>query len=387
MRILLVHNRYLHRGGEDAVFDEEAGMLAAAGHTVRTHVRDNHEISAIGAVHAGAASIWSPATYRSIRSMIGDWAPDVVHVHNSFPLVSPAIYWAASHAGVPVVKTLHNFRLACLQGTFLRDVKACEDCLGKLPLKGVLKRCYRGSAAQSGVLAAGLVAHRLAGTYRSRINRFIALDASSVPKFVAAGIPADRIRVKPNCVAMQPVAPAWQRQGGLFVGRLSAEKGIQTLAAALTAAQPPGFKVIGTGDLLPLLAGTGATLLGQCKPAEVYARMAQASYLVLPSIGFEQFPRVVAEAFALGLPVIASNRGALANLVQPGLTGLLVAPGDTEGLAAQLRWAEANPGTLLAMGEHCRQAYAARLSPAANLQSLLEIYREAGADAASKRPK
>lgn len=379
MRILLVHNRYLHRGGEDAVFDEEAAMLAAGGHEVRTHLRDNHDIAAMGAVRAGAASIWSPATYRSTKALIADWAPDVVHVHNSFPLVSPAIYWAASQAGVPVVKTLHNFRLACLQGTFLRDGQACEDCLGKLPLKGVLKRCYRGSATQSGVLAAGLVAHRLAGTYRSRINRFIALDASSVPKFVAAGIPAERIRIKPNCVTLPPVAPAPQRQGGLFVGRLSAEKGIHTLAAALMAARVPGFKVIGTGELLPLLAGTGATLLGQCSPAEVYAQMAQASYLVLPSIGFEQFPRVVAEAFGLGLPVIASRRGALANLVQDGQTGLLVEPGDAAGLAAKLRWAEAQPEALRAMGERCQQAYAATLSPAANLQRLLEIYREAGA--------
>ena len=379
MRILLVHNRYLHRGGEDAVFDEEARMLADGGHEVRTHLRDNHDIAAIGALRTGAASIWSAATYRSIRALLADWPADVVHVHNSFPLVSPAIYWAAAKAGVPVVKTLHNFRLACLQGSFLRDGKPCEDCLGKLPIQGVLRRCYRGSVLQSGALGAGLVVHRLVGTYRQRINRFIALDASSVPKFVAAGIPADRIRIKPNCVATPQVAPASHRRGGLFVGRLSPEKGIHTLAAALTAARVPGFKVIGAGDLLPVLAGAGAALLGQCSPAEVYAHMAQASYLVLPSVGFEQFPRVVAEAFALGLPVIASRRGALANLVQDGQTGLLVEPGDAQALAAKLQWAEAQPEALRAMGQRCQQQYASTLSPAANLQRLLEIYREAGA--------
>ena len=379
MKILLVHNRYLIRGGEDAVFDDEARLLADHGHDVRMHLRDNHEIADLGAVQSAADSIWSSSTFQATRKTTGDWRPDVVHVHNSFPLVSPSIYWAAASAGVPVVKTLHNFRLACLQGTFLRNGQACEDCLGHSPLRGVLRRCYRGSLTQSAVLAAGLVGHRFAGTYRQKIARYIALDESSVDKFVAAGLPRERICVKPNAVAMPNMATAGQRNGGLYVGRLSPEKGIATLATALKLANLPGFTVIGAGDLLPLLQGGPASLLGQRSSADVYAHMAQASYLVLPSIGFEQFPRVIAEAFALGLPVIASARGSLSNLIQEGQTGLLFAPGDPEALAGCLRWAESNPEALLAMGVQCKAAYDARFSPATNLQSLIAIYRDAGA--------
>jgi glycosyltransferase involved in cell wall biosynthesis len=376
MKILVVHNRYLLRGGEDAVFEEETRLLRDSGCEVRVHVRDNHEIDALGPTPVAISSIWSTATHRQVRQLLGDWRPDVMHVHNSFPLVSPSVYWAAAGVGVPVVKTLHNFRLACLQGTFLRDAAACSDCLGHVPWRGVIRRCYRGSVTHSAVMAAGLVGHRLVGTYRHQIARFIVLDESSIASFVAAGIPRARIVVKPNAVAMPalPAAPA-QRRGGLYVGRLSAEKGIAALAQALSLARPPSFTTIGEGPLQHLLDAAGSCQLGQCASDEVYRRMQAAAYLVMPSVGFEQFPRVLVEAFALGLPVIASDRGSLSRLVTPGRTGLLVEPGDPQALAGAVRWAESHPDELRAMGLECQQVYQARFTPEANLRSLLDIYQ------------
>lgn len=378
MKILVIHNRYLQKGGEDAVFEEETRLLANSGCEVRAYVRDNQEISRLGATRSALSSVWSPDAYRTVQAQMQDWRPDVVHVHNSFPLVSPAAYWAAFHAGVPVVKTLHNFRLSCLQGTFLYRGAPCEACLGKVPWRGVLRRCYRGSASQSAVLAAGLVGHRLAGTYRHQVTRYIALDSSSVERFVAAGIPRQRISIKPNAVSVPAMAaPTAPRQGGVYVGRLSVEKGIAILAAALAGRQAPGFKVIGEGDLAGLFSATSAQLLGQLPPAEVYRHMCAASYLVMPSVGFEQFPRVIAEAFALGLPVIASARGSLASLVEPGRTGLLFEPGDDAALARTIAWCEANPQALLEMGQHCQAVYQAQFTPEANLRALLAIYRQA----------
>lgn len=382
MKILLVHNRYRVRGGEDAVFDEEANLLAAHGHDVRLQVRDNRDIADRGVLRTAARSLWSGSTFRATQAQIREWRPDVVHVHNTFPLVSPSVHWASAAEGVPVVKTLHNFRLACLQGTFLRDGQPCEQCLGRSPLKGVIHRCYRDSAAQSAVLAAGIVGHKLAGTYRGRVARYIALSNSSVEKFVQAGLPRERIRVKPNAVAVPEMGTAVERRGGLYVGRISQEKGIALLGEALRQSRVTGFFVIGEGDAGSWLDGSLANPLGLLPSDEVYRRMAQASYLVLPSIGFEQFPRVIAEAFALGLPVIASARGALQDLVEPHRTGLLFEPGNAEALADCLRWAEAHPGALLQMGERCRQRYAAEFSPEINLSALLCIYQEAGASIA-----
>ena len=379
MKVLLIHNAYQHRGGEDAVFEDEARLLAERGHETRIYLRDNHEIDAQPRWRSAAEAIWSGRSQMEVGLILDQWQPDVMHVHNTFSQVSPSVIWAAKRRRVAVVATLHNFRLACLEGTFLRQGQICEDCLGASPWRGIARACYRGSHAQSAVLASSTLLHRALGTWRNNVHRFIALDPSSVPKFIAAGLPANRIRVKPNFawnVAAEPNVAA--RKGGLFVGRLSPEKGVGVLAQALKL-QPAlaQLTVIGSGPEQSAFEGSGAQMLGQQPQLVVRQQMHRAAYLVIPSIAQEQFPRVLAEAFAAGLPVIAAARGALSALVEDGVTGLHFKPADSQDLSAKMAWAETHPDEIAAMGLKARIAHAARYSPDAAYAALMSTYNEA----------
>src|SRR5512134_1098733 len=187
MRVLLVHNRYQHVGGEDTVARDETALLATHGVTVEVYERLNHEVSEIGKLRLAAGTVWSQRTIHDMASVVARFKPDVIHTHNTFPLVSPSVYHAASRMGVPVVQTLHNFRLACLQAMFLREGKVCEDCLGRLPWRGVARACYRDSVAQSAVAAAALTVHRAIGTFQRKVSQYIALNEFCRRKFIEAG--------------------------------------------------------------------------------------------------------------------------------------------------------------------------------------------------------
>ncbi|MYN11478.1 glycosyltransferase, partial [Massilia sp. FT127W] len=232
LRILLVHNRYRERGGEDVVAEAEARLLRAAGHAVQVYERDSAEL--VQAPLRGAFSaFWSPRAVRDIERLCDAARPDVLHLHNTFPLISPAPHWLGSRRRIPVVQTLHNFRLLCPQAMLLREGRVCRDCVGHAPWRAVTRACYHGSVLQSGAAAAALATHRLLGSYRRPGTRFIALSHFSRAQFIAGGLPAMRIDVKPNFVEPGP-EPAWQgRAGGLFVGRLAEEKGVKVLQAAL----------------------------------------------------------------------------------------------------------------------------------------------------------
>ena len=241
LRVLVVHERYRVRGGEDGVFETECSLLEKAGHKVVRYEKDNRDIPDRGGrIGLALRTIWNPRTYREIRSIIRAEKPDVVHCHNTFPLISPSVYWAAAREGVPVVQTLHNYRLACLNGYLFRDGHVCEDCLGRTPWRGVCRRCYRGSRAQSFVAAAMLLVHRLLGTYRRKVTRYIALTDFAKTKFVEAGLPARKISVKPNAFAppaqTRPASDSFSIQHSAFsfvyLGRLSPEKGVDILLRA-----------------------------------------------------------------------------------------------------------------------------------------------------------
>jgi glycosyltransferase involved in cell wall biosynthesis len=377
MRILVAHNAYQQRGGEDSVVDAEIDLLRARGHAVHLYGRSNDDLAAMPKASAALQTLWSQQTSRELSSLIQSFQPDVIHVHNTFPLMSPSLYWAASRAGVPVVQTLHNFRLLCPQAMFLREGKVCEDCLGKLPWRGAVRGCYRGSKAHSTVLAGMVTLHRALGTWQNKVTRYIALNEFCRNKFMEGGLPADRIVVKPNFVDFEaPVTHA--RAGFLFVGRLSAEKGVDVLVDAARALDSAHVRVAGTGPEAGLLAGVlGIQALGALDGDAVRAEMSQAVALVLPSIWYENFPRTLVEAFGCGLPVIASRIGALAELVQDGITGLLFEPGNAQDLADKLRWAQANSEHMAAMGRNARALYEAEFTAERNYAQLLAIYNDA----------
>ena len=376
MRILVVHNAYQQRGGEDAVVQTEVGLLQAHGIEVRLYGRHNDEVHLQGALRTGAEALWSRRTTHEVGELLTLWRPDLIHAHNTFPLISPSVHWTARRARVPVVQTLHNFRLLCLQGTLLRGERPCTQCVGRAPLAGVVHGCYRGSRAQSAVLAASLMLHRGLGTWSRCVDRFVALTPFCRDQLVAGGIEPARIAVEPNFVDLPEPAPQ-PRQGLLYVGRLSPEKGTAVLAQALVALPAGSVRVAGAGPQEGLLDGLAACVrLGSVAPAEVALEMGRSVALVLPSTCYEGFPRVLVEAFASALPVIASRLGSLADLVEHGVTGLLVEPADPGALARAMQWALAHPDRMREMGRAARARYEALYTPRQALARRLALYEE-----------
>ena len=379
MRVLIAHNYYQQAGGEDAVMAEEHALLARNGIEVALYTMHNDSINTMSPLRVAANTLWSRHTIAAMSEQIDAFKPDVIHSHNTFPLISPSLYYAAARHGVPVVQTLHNFRLFCAQATFMRDGNICEDCLGKLPWRGVARSCYRDSRAQTAVVVGMQGLHRWLGTYQNHVTRYIALNKFCHDKFVEAGLPRARISIKPNFVDMPAPEPSHQpRAGGLFVGRLSAEKGIATLAQAATLSPLTSVTVIGSGTEQPALEHiANVQLRGWQAPAAIYAAMRRAAYLVMPSIWYENFPRTLVEAFASGLPVIASRLGAMAELVRNGETGLLFDPGNAADLAHKMQWADSHPEAMLRMGEDARSEYENKYTPETNFRQLMAIYNEA----------
>ncbi len=386
-RVLVVHNAYQHRGGEDTVVESEIALLRSHGHEVGTWFRSNDDVAGMSSLSMARTTLWSDRTQQELGERIRSFRPDVIHAHNTFPLISPSLYWAAERAGVPVVQTLHNFRLMCLNALFLREGNVCEDCMGQIPWRGVARACYRGSHAASAALAGMLALHRGLGTYRNKVARYIALNEFCRRKFVEGGLPAARVVVKPNFVDFAAPEPA-ERAGLLFVGRLSAEKGVATLAAAMTQAPGVTLRVAGDGPDAGALEGLANVVRLGSQPGDVVrAEMGRAMALVVPSIWYENFPRTIVEAFACGLPVIASRIGALADIVTDGETGLLFEPGNPRDLADKLAWAQAHPQQMAEMGRRARAQYEAEFSAEVNYRRLIEVYGEAMevADASCKK--
>ena len=381
LRVMMVHNAYQQAGGEDGVVAAELALLRSHGHEVHELRRHNDELAAMGSFAAAGQAVWSVSSKAQARELIDLTQPDVVHVHNTFSLISPSVYWACAQAGVPVVQTLHNFRLACPQAMLLREGKVCEQCIGRMPWPALVHGCNPGSRARTLVTLGMIGVHRAIGTWQNKVTRYIALNEFCRDKFIQAGLPARKIVVKPNFVASGP-ATSGPRSGVLFVGRLAPEKGVEVLGEAwrtlVHRAPALALRVAGTGpEDRRLQMQHGVTMLGALGQAAVRAEMQRAQVLVLPSIWYENFPLTLVEAYASGLPVIASRIGALAELVEHGETGLLFEPGDAHGLADALQWACRNPAAMLAMGAKARARYEARYTPDINYAQTLAVYRSA----------
>jgi glycosyltransferase involved in cell wall biosynthesis len=390
MKVLAVHNRYQMRGGEDTVFDSEVLLLAAAGAAVTTFVVTNDKITGVGSrISSFLQAPYNLLSYRKFARILAAEKPDVVHVHNFFPLLTPAIFDVCRSQRVAVVFTLHNFRITCANGLLFRDGKPCRLCINGSPYSAVLYRCYRGSLLGSLAVANMIALHRWRGTWRRSVNRFIALSEFGRDHFISAGVPGSLIKIKPNFVHDRAGASDdnSNREGILYVGRLSPEKGIGVLLDAWKRMSVP-LTIVGSGPLEPAVRAMqtpAVKFLGPLEAAEVTALMKRSRFLVVPSVCYEQLPMVVIEAFAAGLPVIASRIGSLEYLVSDARTGYHFQAGNALDLAnvATKAMSLPKPASLL-LGQEARATYLSYYTPERNLRLLLEIYQEARDDAESR---
>lgn len=393
MRILLVHNRYQQPGGEDCVVRSEAQLLRGHLHHVTHFEADNHGIDGpLDSIKAAVRCLWSAQAQRSFCQTLREFEPDVVHVHNFFPLISPAVHHAAHKRGIPVIQTLHNYRLLCPASTLLRNGSVCEACTREwYPLSAVRHACYRQSRAATTAVANMLVFHRAIGTWTSTVASFIALSEFARRKFVSSGIPEDRIVVKPNFLADDPGPGPGTGDYVLFVGRLSEEKGIACLLQAWkTLRSKFRLLIVGDGPLAPMVresASTDPTVhwLGFLDRSRILDLMGNAFALIFPSVWFEAFPLVLAEALAKGLPVIASNLGSMAEIIAHRRTGLLFAPGSPLDLANALQWAFDHRPEIGAMREPARIEFESKYTAEKNYRLLMNIYQAALPDMATTR--
>jgi glycosyltransferase involved in cell wall biosynthesis len=387
MRVLMVHCRYQIRGGEDECHEAEQRLLREAGVEVDSYDDDNHRVDELGRWRTAVETVWSSGSYRAIRERLQAKRYDLVHIHNFFPLISPAVYYAAQGEGCAVVQTLHNYRLMCPSGIFYRDGHICEDCLGRsVAWPGVLHGCYRGSHTGTAAVAAMLTTHRLLGTWQSKVNVYVALTEWGRQKYIEGGLPAERIAVKPNFVGQEP-GPGDGRGGfALFAARLNPEKGVDALLEAWRRlGRRIPLKIIGDGPLTGQVKQAaqeieGVEYLGRRPLAEFYDLLGQASFFVFTSTWYEGFPRVISECYARAVPLVASRIGPIADVVLDGRTGLQFRPGDVDDLVAKVGWLLDHPDELARMRQEARAEFEAKYTAEVSRRQLLAIYDRAIAD-------
>lgn len=381
MRILSIHNAYQIRGGEDESCAAEERLLRNYGHQVDQYTATNDDIPHYNTLRLAAKTIWSQTAYREVRRTLRANRYDIVHVQNFFPLISPSVYYAAQAEGVPVVQTLRNYRLICPNALFFREGQVCEDCLGKaIPYPGIVHGCYRESKPASAMVTAMITTHRWLKTWEKQVNVFITLTQFAKQKLVDGGLSADNIIVKPNFIDPDPGVGSGQGNFALYVGRLSVEKGLDTLLEAWQQLPHPyPLKIVGDGPLADMVqqavaANASIEWLGRRPMPEVHQLMGEASFLVFPSKWYETFGRVAAEAFAKGTPVIAANIGAIAELVEHGKTGLHFEPANPQSLAQQVQFFLAHPDQQAAMRRAARQTFLERYTASQNYTYIKDIY-------------
>jgi glycosyltransferase involved in cell wall biosynthesis len=381
VKILQCHNFYQQPGGEDQVFHDEAHLLRSYGHEVIQFTRHNDVLRDMPAWQAAVRTVWNRETVRELRSTIRKERPAIVHFTNTFPLISPAAYYAARKEGVKVVQSLHNYRLLCPNAQFLRDGRVCESCLLKtVPWPAVRYSCYRNDRRSTAVVAGMLTIHRAMGTWKRAVDLYLALTEFGRRKFIEGGLPAEKIAVKPNFIRVDPGAGDGLGKYAVFVGRLSTEKGIDTLLNAWSHLQGDlKLSIVGDGPLAGRVRDAAAQdpriqWLGFQPPDRVLEIIGSARFLVLPSLWYEGLPKIIVEAFSKGTPVVASNLGAMTELIDPGRTGLLFTPGDPASLIESVAKLSNDGDVLARMRVAVRHEFEQKFTPEANYQILMAAY-------------
>jgi len=397
MKILIVHNFYQRRGGEDSVMESERSLLLSAGHEVIEYFRHNDEIRTYSLpqkMRLAAGTIWASDGYRKLRHILRAERPDIAHFYNTFPLISPAAFHACLDEGVPVVQAVQNYRLFCPEGNFFRNGRVCEECVETSLFRGVWHGCYHHSRLQTAVVAGMLAVHRGMNTWMERANAFIVCTQFAREKFLSQGFPAGKVFVKPNFVFADPGPRSVPGEAPLIVGRLSPEKGVRIAPSAWAhLANGVPLRVVGDGPLRAELESEFArskrhkvVFEGWLPREKSIEAIKAANFLVFPSLCYEAFPVAIAEAYACGVAVIASRLGSMAEIVQDGVTGLHFEPGDAADLARKVEWAWNHPEETARMGRAARAEYEAKYTPEVNYKLLMDIYSRAIAVHGQRNP-
>ena len=387
MRILQIHNFYRLPGGECSVVRAEKALLESGAHDVALFSADSNEIASWSVLEKAVSYAQIPFNWqvrRKLLRLVDSFRPEVAHVHNVFPLLSPSVYYTLYAVGVPVVQTIHNFRFICPNGQFFVKGNVCEACAQKGLMSAVWNRCMRNSVSTS-ALYAGAIA--LAWRTRSipwAIDRYIALNKFFAHKLSDAGVPESRVRICGNYVDTITNEPSSKGGYVLYLGRLSPEKGIETLLDAWSDVKDGRLIIAGTGPLEGVVRRRTAVqedgrieYVGFVSGPEKTRLIERASCLVVPSQWYENFPLSVAEALGLGTAVVASHIGGLPDLVEDGRNGLLVEPGNVQSLSKALQRILASDELALEFGANAQRSAKQRLGATQHASRLLEIYTEA----------
>ena len=387
MRILQIHNYYRIRGGECAVVDSERTLLQEAGHEVEVFGRRSAELAASSSFRRGLGLVRTPWNWemaRALVSVVARLRPDVAHVHNVFPMISPSAYGVLARLGVPVIQTVHNFRFLCPNGVFFTDGRVCEQCQTRGLFSAVRRRCLHGSYLVSAAYAGAVWMAWRKGLLPNAVTRFVALNKFSADRLVAGGLPPTRVRILGNFV--ERFAEGATRKHGyvLYLGRLSAEKGLMTLLEAAVAVPEMHLRIAGTGPLegeirrwVRARPGARVRLEGLVAGEAKERLVREALCTVVPSEWYENFPLSVAESLSLGTAVVATRMGGLPEMIEDGVTGVICEPGDPGSLAGALAMLVGDRGRAEAMGEAALAWARRRLGPEVHLSGLLDTYREA----------
>lgn len=391
LKILMLHNRYQYGGGEDISTSQEVNMLQEMGQNIELVEWSNDRIKDFSRVEKASlffSASWNRNSASWLTSKLSSQPPDVMHVQNFFPLFSPSVHKAAQKTGVPTVQHLRNFRLGCLNSYLFREGKVCEACVGKSPWRGVLRRCYKDSLPASLSLWQMITSNRLLKTWEQCVDAFIVPSQFAANKVIELGVPSDLIHVKPNFIVDpllgKSVSPLPATPTFVYTGRLSPEKGLMVLLKAWLKLNQPEWRltILGDGPERCALEQfcqekklTNVSFLGYQNPFSVLQSMQTSTAVLVPSQWYETFGRVVIEAFACGRPALVSDLGALAELVEEGVTGFRIPVNDPDAWAERITWCVHNQSQLASMGIQARSAYKTKFTPQSNYQELMEIYR------------
>ena len=385
MKIIAAHNYYQQRGGEDQCFEDEVRVLRANGHDVFEYVVHNDAITSANKIGVALNTLWNRSAYHAFQKAIMDFQPDLVHVMNTFPLLSPAIFYGAKRLGIPTIHEVANYRLSCAGSYLLRDGKVCEKCVGMaFPFPAIQHRCYRGSLSGSTVVASTIALHRVLRTWNRVVDTVICPSEISKQKLTEMGLPSEKIFVKPNALDFDPGLGRGPSGFAVFVGRLSPEKGLKTLIQAWNENQQlPKLKIIGDGPLAEFVRTAAASderieWLGKMPIHELLEVVGQANCLVMPSVWYETFGRTTVEAFAKGTPVVGSKIGGTAEIIDDGRTGWLFQPGNANDLATKIAMAmNLSTEESQRFRKETRQEYLSKYTSQANYDRLIELYSTA----------